>query len=185
MKTLHLLRHAKSSWDDPHLDDQQRPLNQRGIDDCQLMAPALMGVGCCFEHAYCSTAIRAKRTLQLISEHHFEPGMERLISASQLASVSIDSSLYTFDWGEALDYCQALPETIDQALLVGHNPAFTELHDYLSTEHIEHLPTCAYVRLECAVNDWQELTRNCARTRYFITPKMLKQGLEISPYPLS
>ncbi|QDP01858.1 SixA phosphatase family protein [Thalassotalea sp. PS06] len=185
MKILHLVRHAKSSWENSGLDDIERPLNERGQGDCQLMAPVLMDIGCCFSNVYCSNASRAKQTLQRISEHQFEPGMERIISAEQLADTTLERDLYTFNWSEVLDFCQALPENLSEVTLVGHNPAFTELQNYLSIDQIEHLPTCAYVRLECAVNNWLDLTASCARTRYFITPKMLKQGREIRPFAVA
>ncbi|TLU61604.1 phosphoglycerate mutase [Thalassotalea litorea] len=182
MKTLHLLRHAKSSWDDPELTDLRRPLNQRGVNDCQLMAPVLMDVGCCFDSIYCSNATRAKQTLKRISEHQFEPGMSRMISAEKLADTLITEELYCFDWTKILAFCQALPQNLAQVTLVGHNPAFTELQNYLSVDPIDHLPTCSYVRLECSIHQWLDLSSGCARTQYVITPKMLKKGEGIQGY---
>ncbi|WP_394175999.1 SixA phosphatase family protein [Thalassotalea litorea] len=182
MKTLHLLRHAKSSWDDPMLDDVERPLTQRGISDCQLMAPVLMDIGCCFTHIYCSSATRAKQTLKRIGEHQFEPGMGSVISAERLADTHIEKDLYTFQRSELMQFCQALPERVDEITLVGHNPAFTELHNFLSTDNIEHLPTCSYVRIDCMTGAWQNLYAGCGKTQYFITPKMLKQGREIRSF---
>lgn len=64
MKRLHLIRHAKSSWSSGSLADIDRPLNQRGLKSCVLMAPQIVKAGCSFEHVFCSPAVRAQSTLE-------------------------------------------------------------------------------------------------------------------------
>ena len=69
MKTLHLIRHAKSSWENPHLGDLERPLNSRGLRSCPLMAPHILASGCSFKNVYSSPALRARKTIELIAHN--------------------------------------------------------------------------------------------------------------------
>jgi phosphohistidine phosphatase len=164
MKTIHLIRHAKSSWDDPRLSDDQRPLSPRGRKDCRLMAPALAGLGWHGQAVKCSRATRARQTIAGISD---------AFPAGEL-DWQVDPQLYTFSSTEILSWLRVLDDTLNEVTLVGHNPAFTDVVDQLAETSFHHLPTCAYVRLDAAVPDWSSLRTGCARLRHFLKPKMLK-----------
>lgn len=164
MKTIHLIRHAKSSWDDPRLSDDQRPLSSRGRKDCRLMAPALAELGWRGQHVKCSRATRARQTIAGISDAF--PGGE--------LDWQIDAQLYTFSSSEVIRWLRALEDDFDEVTLVGHNPALTDVIDQLAETSFHHLPTCAYVRLDAAVPLWSSLSTGCAQLRHFLKPKMLK-----------
>jgi len=163
MKTLHLLRHAKSSWDHPGLPDKERPLNDRGIKSCAHVGPAIYQSGYDFAHVFCSTGKRAQETIRYISE-----------AISELSvNWQSDDDLYTFSSHALLDWCRALDDALDGVMIVGHNPAITELCSELANRYVDHVPTCAYVKIENEVNSWSELGCRSGVITEFITPKMM------------
>ena len=104
MKRIHLIRHAKSSWADGNQRDIDRPLNDRGVRACQFMAEHIRDAGCCFDHVFCSAATRAQMTIELLKGSL--PDMD--------FSWQTDHDLYTFDWGDLLDWCRELDESEPQ-----------------------------------------------------------------------
>jgi len=164
MKTIHLLRHAKSSWANLSLDDINRPLNKRGINSCKLMAQHLAKERGVFTDIYCSTAMRAQLTIEHISRHLNQEKIRW----------QLDGKLYSFDHKELIRWCQALDNRQHEVTLIGHNPALTDLCNVLASADLENLPTCGYARLSCAIDSWQELSPNCAEMTQFLIPKMFK-----------
>ncbi len=114
MKTLHLLRHAKSSRDDPALADHERPLNKRGRATAKAMAKYMARTKIAPDIVLCSTAVRAKETL--------DPIAERL----RPAQVVFADGIYEVPQGELWKQLRALPEKAQTVLMIGHNPG---LHD--------------------------------------------------------
>jgi phosphohistidine phosphatase len=116
MKTLYLLRHAKSSWDDPDLKDFERPLSDRGISDIPLMAERFLqrhdGVACII----CSPALRAKTTAKLMAQNINFP-VDDIVS---------NPELYFAGSGMFLKAASLVDDNCASAMLVGHNPAITE-----------------------------------------------------------
>lgn len=160
MKRIQLLRHAKSSWDNPDLDDIDRPLNKRGKRACKIMAERLLSAGCSFDFVVSSPAKRARRTIKRIARHLPDINVDW----------QIDDRLYTFDSDELLHYLRTLDEQICEPLIVGHNPALTELCNYLTASEIDNIPTCAYVSLRYAGETWQQLEHGCCQLENFIKP---------------
>jgi phosphohistidine phosphatase len=115
MKTLHLLRHAKSSWKDPALDDHERPLNKRGRAAAKAMAKYMQQAKIAPDIVLCSTALRAKQTLDPIAKH-LAP-----------AKVVFDNGIYGVPQSKLWKYLWALPEQVETVLLIGHNPALHHL----------------------------------------------------------
>ena len=128
------------------------------------MAPALSSLGWFGQSVYCSEATRARQTIAGISE----------ASPDGQIPWQLDARLYTFSASELLRWLRALDESHTEVTLVGHNPALTDLIDQLAVTSFNHLPTCAYVRLEAQVSSWAELGSGCARLVHFLKPKMLK-----------
>jgi phosphohistidine phosphatase len=114
MRQLLLLRHAKSSWDDPQLPDHARPLNARGRRAAHAMARAMHELGLAPDVVLVSSA---RRTLQTL---------EALGSLPDAPIVTPMDDLYLAPWTRLLDTLRAVPETARSALLIGHNPG---LHD--------------------------------------------------------
>ena len=163
MKTLHLLRHAKSSWDDPGLSDSERPLNQRGLGDCKIMANEILNSGCSFDNIFCSIATRAQMTIETISSH-----LEKTIDWK------VDESLYTFDDEDLLSWCRKLSSNLNDVMIIGHNPAITDFCNRIGNQMIENVPTCAYIQLEFKMDQWSNINDQSATTKVFIKPKMFK-----------
>ena len=170
MKKLHLIRHAKSSWADSGMADVDRPLNQRGLRSCPVMAEQIVKAGCPFEQIFCSPAVRAQSTIEQISQHLAERDI----------SWQTDDELYTFDVRALLSWCQRLDDAIlpgrasvnAQPIIVAHNPALTELCNLLGDHPIENLPTCGYVQLAFQLDSWKELSAGSGELLSFLKPKM-------------
>ncbi len=116
MKTLLLLRHAKSAWADPALEDFDRPLAPRGIDAATRMGRYLCRDGLVPERILCSPARRAAQTLTLV-----------LAQLKDEPPVETARSLYLGGWPALLAAVQTLPATTARAMLVAHNPDLQDL----------------------------------------------------------
>ncbi|MGB5324214.1 MAG: histidine phosphatase family protein [Pseudomonadales bacterium] len=160
MITLHLLRHAKSSWDEPGLADTERPLNTRGKRACKLMAQVFLQQDGALQNIYCSPARRARQTLERISA--------QLPEALQW---QIDNSLYTFDVEDLLEWLQSQVTDAAHVTLVGHNPALTDLCNYLGDTPVANLPTCAYARIEFDIASWHKVSVRQGKLARLIRPK--------------
>lgn len=162
MKSIHLIRHAKSSWEDPAQADILRPLNARGIRSCKVMAPQLISVGCSFDHIFCSTAVRAQSTINLIAQ----------ALPSYDIQWHVEEAIYTFDYQLLLFWLSKMNNDFDSLTIIGHNPALTNLLNFLTNAKISNLPTCAYARLNNpSQQDWQALKPMTFQLDCFITPK--------------
>jgi phosphohistidine phosphatase len=116
MKTLLLLRHAKSSWDDASLDDHDRPLSDRGGRAGRLVASYLARQSIGVELVLCSSALRARQTLDLV-----------LPSLEENVEVRIEDGLYAADATDLLDRLRGVAESVPAVLVVGHNPSLQQL----------------------------------------------------------
>ncbi len=168
MKTILLLRHAKSSHDDSSLKDFDRPLAKRGRRDSPRMGDFLKDVKALPGHIISSPAKRARQTIELFSE-----------------AAGVDSSLITWNedlyYGGARDYLTAIqqsPEGISNIMLVGHSPLMEETVSLLCNEqgvYTVRMPTAALVCLEHPCSDWSQIKPGTARFKWMMIPKLLKK----------
>ncbi|MBK8983258.1 MAG: histidine phosphatase family protein [Ignavibacteria bacterium] len=162
MKELFLIRHAKSSWDFPDLDDHDRPLNKRGKSDAPLMADVLKEKNIYPDLILSSTAVRAIKFAKIIAKKlNYEKN--KILSSRDfyLASVS-----------ELINELRSLDSKYNSVFFVGHNPDITSLANYLSNKDIDNIPTSGIVAVEFDINDWNELDKNKGKFNFFIYPKM-------------
>jgi phosphohistidine phosphatase len=115
MRTLYLLRHAKSSWDNPALADHERPLAPRGRRAAKRIAEHMLRSGIEPELVLCSTAVRARQTLELVR------------AAIPGSSVALEAALYGASADELLARVRRLPDAVGSVMLVGHNPGLQDL----------------------------------------------------------
>lgn len=162
MKQLLLIRHAKSSWKHPELNDHQRPLNNRGKRSIKLMRQHLEKQHLTIDALYSSDARRALATAE---------GLAAVIAPA--APVEIADSLYNFDWEPVWQFLTALPEHLHSVALVGHNPALQQLYQQLSFDDLDHLPTCGLLELQLSIENWQQLEPGCAQLSQALFPKQL------------
>ena len=157
MKTLHLIRHAKSSWNHPGLSDVERPLNERGQRACQLMAQPILEAGCSFSHVFCSIASRAQLTIQ---------GIAAALPGQDIRWQLVDA-LYTFSSDSLLQWIREQDDQLEDMVIVGHGDGKVTVRD------LTNIPTCGYAQLSIPVDNWKALRPGSGKTIAFITPKML------------
>ena len=161
MKTLYLLRHAKSSWDDPELTDFERPLADRGLRDIPRMASRLQQRGDTVDCVVTSPALRAKTTAKMMAGLIGFPPDE----------VASNPELYFAGAGMFLKTVRLLDADCQLAMLVGHNPAITEFADVICDGRIDHIPTCGLLKLQFPVQHWEETQEVLGELVYFDYPK--------------
>ncbi|WP_201354077.1 SixA phosphatase family protein [Hydrogenimonas urashimensis] len=164
MKELFILRHAKSSWDDPELSDFDRPLNRRGKEDAPLMGEYLAGLGIHPDLIVASPAKRAKKTAKIVAEKlGYEE--EKIVWDERIYEASAQALLYLV--------CQ-LPANAKKVMVVGHNPGLTMLANILGDIAIENIPTAGIVAITFDTSKWEEACRMKGHTILFEYPKKLK-----------
>jgi phosphohistidine phosphatase len=168
MRTLYLLRHAKSSWSDPSLVDQERPLAPRGWRDARRLGRELARLEVMPELVLCSTARRARETLDLLRA-------ETTIPAPAL----LEPGLYAASAAALLGRILRLPDEVSSVMLIAHNPGLEELALELASsgDELERLarkyPTGALATLTAEVAGWGELAPAGATLTGFVVPKQL------------
>jgi phosphohistidine phosphatase len=145
MKTLLLMRHAKSSRDDPSLADHDRPLNSRGFSDAPKMGERLLQAGLVPARILSSAAVRASQTAAAVAR-----------ASGYTGSVEHLESLYSADREAYLEALRGLPDDADPVLVVGHNPEIEALVDSLSGQAAE-MSTAAIARLALPIQRWQDV----------------------------
>ena len=174
MRTLYLLRHAKSSWADPALSDHERPLAPRGRRDAKRIATHLLELGIAPELVLCSTAVRTRETLELL-----RPALDA-------ATVELEAALYAA-WAETLlERLRAVPDERRSVMLIGHNPGLEDLALMLASagperDRVEEkFPTAALATLRTPTASWKELSPGGAVLAAYVVPKQLG-GLDSGP----
>ncbi len=157
-----IVRHAKSSWDDPSLSDHDRPLNHRGKRDAPIMAQKVKTLFGTPDLLVSSTANRAFTTAKV-----FRKEME--LSKSQLQS---KSSLYHASEDDVLEVISMLDDSVQYALIFGHNPTMTYLGNSFKGDMIDNVPTCGVVMMESTASTWLDMNTSNTKRIQFIYPKM-------------
>ncbi|MEQ8715152.1 MAG: histidine phosphatase family protein [Cyclobacteriaceae bacterium] len=161
MKTLILVRHAKSSWDYPQLSDFDRPLNGRGKRDAPRMGRYLAERDIHADLIVSSPANRAITTARTIQEYLVSP----------MPRIAEEPSLYHASAATILRVVQAQPDDVNSLMIFGHNPGFTDCANQLSGSYIENIPTCGVVGIEFDVNSWPVVEFGTGHQLYFHFPK--------------
>jgi len=174
MKTLTLLRHAKSGWDDPGLRDFDRPLNSKGQRAALAVGRNLKALGIAFDHVVASPATRVVETLEQV-----EAGYGCALAPAW------DQRVYLASPATLLDIIHELPVGAGRALIVGHNPGLEELVLLLVPDSAgalrgsvqEKFPTASLAELRFDVADWGKVTPGRAELARFIRPRDLDPAL--------
>ncbi len=143
MTTLVLVRHAKSDWGDPGVDDHDRPLNARGERDAPVMAARLVATGLRPELVLSSTALRARSTAVAFAD-------------ALGAELRLDEELYGAPGSRLLGAAAATG--LNRVVVVAHDPGMTVLAERLSGGGIGHMPTCAVATFTWDTDDWDVAT---------------------------
>ena len=171
MKSLHLLRHAKSSWKDPGLNDHDRPLNRRGRQTAKMMAAYLRWAKIAPDLVICSTAMRARQTLDPIVKAAKKPPKIVLVRGIHEGA---QRTLWEQLWN--------LPESAKSVLLIGHNPALHNLALELAHADLNNLLPSAGAKFPTGAmasfrfdKAWKALAPHEALLASFITPKSIAE----------
>jgi phosphohistidine phosphatase len=161
MKTLYILRHAKSSWKFEDLSDHDRPLNKRGRADAPMIGQELASRDVKPDLIISSPAVRAITTATLVGkEIDYEPD-----------EILVDDRVYGADKQELMEIVQQAPAEVDKLMLIGHNEAITEFANMLAPEPVASIPTAGVVALRFDCDNWGEISRNNAELLFFDFPK--------------
>jgi phosphohistidine phosphatase len=162
-KELLLIRHAKSSWDDPHLDDHDRPLNERGLRNAPEMGKRLIGWGICPDAWISSTALRAITTAEIMAEKVGFPQDQ----------IQQTKDLYHASATELQELIAGLGDQINSVVFFGHNPGITSLVANLYGLPIDNVPTCGVVHLQFREANWKAASSALPVHAAFDFPKNL------------
>ena len=169
MKRLWLLRHAKSSWDDPGLPDPDRPLAPRGRRAAELLAAHLAASDLRPGVVLCSSSLRTRQTLAAI-----------LPALGDALQIRIERELYGAGAAQLLERLQRLPDRVSSAMLIGHNPGIQDLALALAAGGPvlagleDKFPTGALATLEVDVERWRDLDHGTATATALVTPRSLE-----------
>lgn len=163
MKTLLVLRHAKSSWNDTALDDHERPLNERGARDAPRMGELVCERRLTPDIIISSDAVRARRTAEAVAE-----------TARYAGEILLDPRLYLASPSGVLEVLRTVRETnAGRVMIVGHNPGLEELVAQLTGEH-QDFPTAALAHIGLPIDRWRDLKMSSRGTLLgFWRPKEL------------
>ncbi|UCD25855.1 MAG: histidine phosphatase family protein [Gemmatimonadota bacterium] len=164
MKTLSLVRHAKSSWKDRTLADHDRPLNKRGKRDAPRMGRRLAKSGVRPDLIVTSTAVRARLTAETIATEIGYP----------VAHIMMDQEIYHAGTNGLLDLIRSLGDANDHVMLFGHNPDITELVNCLTDTYLENVPTCGIAHIRFDTNSWTNVGSVAAELLEFDYPKRIE-----------
>lgn len=165
MRRLTLVRHAKSSWRDDTLADHERPLAERGERDAPRMGERLRERGERPELILTSSAKRALATAECLARAIGYPPQ----------ALQIEPDLYLADSATILAVVAARDDSINELMIVGHNPGLTELVDELVPDlRMDNLPTCGIVAIDSTAKHWSELGSPNASVAYYDYPKKHK-----------
>jgi phosphohistidine phosphatase len=161
MKKLILVRHGKSSWEED-LPDHDRPLKKRGFKDAQLVINAFKLYYQKPVKMISSSANRALTTAKLFKEGLAVPDED----------FRVLKDLYTFDISELLEIIKQQDNQIDKFMFFGHNPAMTQLVNFLGDDQLDNLPTTGLVVIDFETEKWSEIKNG--KTLMTLFPKMFK-----------
>jgi len=163
MKTLFILRHAKSSWKDESLQDFDRPLNGRGRKAAELIGILMKKQKVAPDLVLSSPAIRARETIEIV------------MKAAKLAvELRYDQRIYEASPVQLLEVISQIEEDKKSALLVGHNPGLEDLLHVL-TGHAEHMSTACLAKIDLKANKWSKSLSEKGSLDWIVTAKELEQ----------
>jgi phosphohistidine phosphatase len=161
MKTLYLIRHAKSSWNYPELEDFERPLTKRGRKSALLMGTILKKLKAAPDLLISSPANRAAMTARMIAEAIHYP----------LDRIQYRESMYLTDETILLQIVRSLSDSVKRAMLIGHNPGLTGLANMIAAQPIDNIPTGGVCCMDLKIASWKGIQEHGGKLRFFEFPK--------------
>ena len=158
MKIIYILRHAKSSWDNPNLADFERPLNKRGLESAPFIGEIIHKYKFQPDSIMSSPAKRAKQTAVLVKE------------AGKIdAEIQFDERIYEASPQQLLQIISELKTDSESVMLIGHNPGLEGLIKFLTGEN-QAMSTAALAVIDLKIQNWKETDAECGNLRTVIRP---------------
>ncbi|MFC2100633.1 histidine phosphatase family protein [Bacteroidota bacterium] len=164
MKTIFLVRHAKSSWQNPDLNDDERPLLKKGENRTKLISKYLKENKIVPELLISSHAVRAYETAKIIAKSINYPENK----------IRIDKRLYEKGIKGYYNVIDDLQDEVSSIMLFGHNPTITSFANHFVENIFDYIPTSGIVSFSFETDKWEEINKVKSSTNFFITPKQLK-----------
>lgn len=165
MRLLTLVRHAKSSWDDPTLDDFERPLNERGRRDAPRMAAHVLRSLGRPDRMVSSPAVRALSTAQVFAE----------ACGIETDALRRQPRIYEASADTLLRLVRAFSDNDRHVMMFGHNPGFTELAHRLARCSFDDMPTCAVAQIGFDAKSWLDVDERGGTLRFYAYPKQFRE----------
>ena len=162
MKTLYMVRHAKSSWEFDVID-HKRPLKERGISDGFLISNYVANNFTKPDQIVSSDAVRALSTAKFFKDAFDIPDDK----------FRITHDLYDFSGHKVMETIKGLDDTWNRVMIVGHNHAFTSIANMLGSKYIDNVPTAGFVAIEFSESKWNDITTGITKNTIF--PRDLKE----------
>lgn len=163
MKTIILVRHAKSSWDDFSLKDEERPLTERGKKNAPEMAKRLRKKDIRIDAILSSPAARAKATAEYFAKEYDIPKKK----------IILIPDLYMAGYNAFVKTIREAPPKAKSIAIFSHNNGITEFANLLSQTRIDHMPTCSVFAVKVDLQDWADFEPGNAEFYFFDYPKSL------------
>ncbi len=163
MKTIYIVRHAKSSWDTADLPDEQRPLMEKGKKRTKKVIDFFHQHNISVDYIISSHAVRAHETAKILAHGLKYPA----------ENIKIDRHLYYSDGDGIFNQFYDLPERFDSVMIVGHNPALTEFANAFLAKPIDNLPTSGVVSITFEADQWEKIPMSNRKTNFILFPKEL------------
>ncbi len=161
MKKLFIVRHAKSSWDSPYLDDHDRPLNKRGKDNAPEMGRRLAKRNVLPDLMISSSAKRAFSTAKFIAKKISFPTNK----------IRKESLFYHGNIENIISIIQNVDDSVNILMIYGHNPGMTDLTNYLTGSMIYNIPTCGITEVDFYISSWNLVEKYTGKLISFDYPK--------------
>jgi phosphohistidine phosphatase len=163
MKTIYIVRHAKSSWNIADLPDEKRPLLEKGKKRTKKVIDYLHENNISVDYIISSPAVRALETAKILA-HALKYPKE---------NIKIDSHVYYADGDSLLNQFYDLPSRFNSVMIVGHNPSLTDFVNLFLSKPIENLPTSGVVSFSFDTDKWEEVPVASRKTNFVLFPKEL------------
>ena len=163
MKTIYIVRHAKSSWNMIDIPDEQRPLLEKGKKRIKKVIDYLHEKHIKVDYIISSHAVRAHETAKILAHALKYP----------IENIKIDSKIYHGNGDDILNQFYDLPDRFDSVMIVGHNPSLTDFVNIFLKSPIDNLPTSGVVSFTFDTDKWEKVVNAGRKTNFILFPKEL------------
>jgi len=163
MKTIYIVRHAKSSWERSDLPDEKRPLMEKGKKRTKKVIDYLHDQHVMVDYIISSHAVRAHETAKILAHALKYPA----------DNIKIDSHIYYASGDSLINQFYDLPDRYNSVMIVGHNPSLTDFVNQFLKEPVENLPTSGVVSISFDTDQWEKIPLAKRKTNFVLFPKEL------------